>query len=685
MIKEDFNLKNVNKTIEDFVKNEKLNFCKMVVQSYEEDLSVIGQYKKPCEYFVLDSQLNPIWESNEKNSDEYYYGVSPCIDSKTIVECVSNLRFSTLSKIRQYLIENRNFFMVQEQQKKYLKYLAEYILVVMSSHFGIKVQIEEELYKELLKYLEIDKKMIAYNDEMDYMEKALEPMGHYNHQRKILTIYGCPTEKLLSFLERYYYKLKKNTDGNVVEIACEAANVKKEDDKSEIISIKEVYKKYVDLVKGRVFYSGVLLKPVFIEIMQSLHENDRIQSICINFVRSTYGTVCALDANFTNHPVLNEDKKHIIEMLQEDDTCKQTLNKNLSSILALNTEHQKISNGANEIIDNRKITRKVLEEINNYLKKSINVNQIGVSANIVTREGLMLLGQRNLSSIDEGKLYPGVNGNAEVADKNVSFYSTSVYEDYPTIRLNDDRIDFFGEIGRETYGELQQDLSKQEWICYGIIISGNMPGSDSCDSRISGNIYTEEFRRLHFNLIFEHPCEKSFEEIEESSIKAAEAFETKGLLGVSVKCAKSKRDYLWKGFLELLETSVNHKDFIEGLVTLILFLLTIKVLDFQRIVSLLMEREWQDEISLFLAVIIVIVSVRRIWKRISRALHKRRKTKSIIIYENAGYDTIGKALEEQFNNNLRKKAFSFHPAAYASLLTYVENKTYDTFYPKDRR
>ena len=326
-----------------------------------------------------------------------------------------------------------------------------------------------------------------------------------------------------------------------------------------------------------------------------------------------------------------------------------------------------------------------MEEVNKYLKKSFNVNQIGVSANIVTREGLMLLGQRNTSSIDEGKIYPGVNGNAEIADKKVSFYSTSVYEDYPTIRLNDERIDFFGEIGRETCGELLQNLSKQEWICYGIIMSGNIPESISNNSSINGNSYSEEFRRLHFNLIFEHPCEKSFEEIEESSKKAAEAFETKGLLGISVKCAKNKPDYCWKSFLELLENIVNHKDFIEGIVTLILFFLTIKVLDFQFVLALFQEREWQDDISLFLAAVIVIVSLRKLTRRISRVLHKKRKTKKIIIYENNDYESIGRALRKQFNDTSTKKGFSFHPAAYATLLTYVENKVYDTFYPKDRR
>jgi len=34
---------------------------------------------------------------------------------------------------------------------------------------------------------------------------------------------------------------------------------------------------------------------------------------------------------------------------------------------------------------------------------------------------------------------------------------------------------------------------------------------------------------------------------------------------------------------------------------------------------------------------------------------------------------------------MREKAYDFHPAGFVSLLTYIENKTFDTFYPKDRR
>lgn len=315
------------------------------------------------------------------------------------------------------------------------------------------------------------------------------------------------------------------------------------------------------------------------------------------------------------------------------------------------------------------------EAVNQYLKKCINVNQIGVSANIVTNDGLVLLGQRSRGNIDDGQLYPGVNGNSEVADRNVSFYSLSAYEDYPTIRLDSDRIDFFGEIGREAYAELNLNLPKQEWLCCGIIISGNISG-EATDSAY----YQETHRRLHFNIIFEHHADKSFQEIEALSKKATEAFETKRYLGIRVECEKSR----WKHFLNSIRKGVisivSHKDFIEAAVAIVVFLLTI---------TRAIELNLTEIIALLLSIAVIAGTCIRIYKDnifYWRLRRERRIRRIRIYYKKMSYNdvnkSVAKALHRQHNSG---QLYALHPAAYACLRVYVDNMAREAVSPKDRR
>ena len=92
------------------------------------------------------------------------------------------------------------------------------------------------------------------------------------------------------------------------------------------------------------------------------------------------------------------------------------------------------------------------KDISKYLLLSFNVNQIGISSNVKTSDGKVFFGIRNRGNIDDGSLYPSVNGNAEVYDSKVSFYNQSVYEDLPSISIQDIRLYLWGEIYREAYG-----------------------------------------------------------------------------------------------------------------------------------------------------------------------------------------------------------------------------------------
>ena len=128
-----------------------------------------------------------------------------------------------------------------------------------------------------------------------------------------------------------------------------------------------------------------------------------------------------------------------------------------------------------EIVDGENGRKKLIAEINEYLKYSYNVNQIGVSGNIISSDGNLIYSVRDDKAIDSDKIYPSVNGNVEIADKNVSLYIDSVDVDYPSLDINGYQNSFGAELCRESAAELNIPLNNNLLKCYGIIISGNIP------------------------------------------------------------------------------------------------------------------------------------------------------------------------------------------------------------------
>ena len=669
MHQDDFTLQNINSDIHNQLKEQKdLNFCKILVHAYKENMSITAKYDPPENYVSLS-------EKGLSSLNDFYYGVSPGLDPGELIRCISNLELLTADALSNYISQHGDWFMVRNTQKDYLPALARYIVICMASHFGIRIKMNSYVYNDLLCFL----KERGYSDDninaiLSYSEKwnastAIETEKLWPKE-SYLTIKGCPTDEVICFLKRYRYHHicneqaiplidKSGKEKGSVD-AWEMADNNSASEKD--IDITEVYFGHTELIGGRVFYSGVLLKPTRIEIARGIQENYKIKSLCIHFERSTYGAVCALDRNLTEHPLLDGIKSKIIEMLRNDDSQK----------LELANQIEQIENS--ELTDSETSIR-MIEAVNQYLAKCLNVNQIGVSANIVTSDGFMLLGQRSQGNIDNGHLYPGVNGNSEIADKNVSFYSLSAYEDYPTIRLDSDRIDFYGEIGREAYAELNLNLPKQEWGCCGIIISGNMPKEINDSTH-----YLENQRRLHFNIIFEHHTDKSFQEIEELSKKATEAFETKRYLGIKVECEKNR----WKHFLNTIRNSiisiVSHKDFIEAAVAIVVFLLTI---------TRAIDLNLTEIIALSLSVAVIIGTCIRIYKDniFYWRLHNERRIRHIRIYhQEMSYDDVNKNVARVLRKRGdSEKLYTFHPATYACLRVFVDSIVREAISPKDRR
>ena len=669
MLKKDFtdnNLKNINNSLSKLLKNQDLDFCKFLIHDHKEDLSVTAKYD-PLKKFC----------SISGTSSSSYYGVSPLLDREELVSCISKMEIQNENGLKEYITNHGEWFMVHCDQEEYLFPLAEYIVVCMASHFGIRIKMDQEIYQKFRSFLKEKEysdesigTMLSYSESTD-KSKPLVPEESY------LTIKGCPTKPIIEFLSKYKYRF---LDGDQAIPLNDANKGKKkssvevweimDSDSVQGIDINEIYSQHVELVSGRVFYSGVLLKPVKIQPINETQENYKIQSLCIHFERTTFGTVCAFDKNLTEHPVLKDVKTKLIEMLQKDDCAKKKLNDNIREI-----EQQEITDA--------EASAKIIAAVNDYFDECFNVNQIGVSANIITEDGLMLVGQRSSENIDANKIYPGVNGNAEVADRNVSFYSSSVYEDYPTIRLGSDRIDFFGEKGRETYGELKLNLPNQGWRCCGIVLNGNMPkGQGDAAS------YQESSRRMQLNIILENQTEKTFLEIDEMRPKAAEAFETDSYFGVRVRCEENPLRFLWKTISRGIVGIVSQKDFIEAAVAIVLFLTTISRTSLRKNGLYLEWKElgWADKLTLLLSLLLVIINLLRFLLICVQYFRKRKKTRSITIFRRTSYEVVNKKVMRILRvKKCKDELYPLHPAAAACLRYYVDDMICDAFFPKDNR
>jgi hypothetical protein len=76
MKKSDFNLNVFNEDLKEAVKNQRMNFCKILTEPYCRNITVTAEYCHRS-YVKLDGNLNVV---SAEESDDLYYGVSPHLD-----------------------------------------------------------------------------------------------------------------------------------------------------------------------------------------------------------------------------------------------------------------------------------------------------------------------------------------------------------------------------------------------------------------------------------------------------------------------------------------------------------------------------------------------------------------------------------------------------------------------------
>ena len=593
----DFSLSNFNNTMQEDVSKQALDFCKAVILSHKKISLTLNH--KPERFFSRYATLNKdLTVSYKEDFSTYYYGVSPKIDSFSVIDAISHLSFKSTECLNAYISEHCDEFMLHEDQSEYLLDVAKLILLTIASKYGVEFKDCEEL-----KFLSDS-------------ASAFSSVISCNQTGKSIFLHGCPCVDLIEQLKSYRFI---NIDG-VWQISDNG------------FAFTDIYadKANIKLLVGKVFYSGVLLKALEINKQKYNFENNGISNYQLTYERSSFATVCAFDDNYIDHPLLKESRSRLTAFFDYDDTCKLRLFEQLSKTG----------------IDDEQI----LACVNEYIKHSYNVNQIGVSSNIKTPKNEILFGLRASKNIDDGLLYPSVNGNAEVYDENVQFYSNSVYEDLPTVYLHKKRSDLLGEIAREAYGELNMVSTKESWSCHGIVISGNLPktGKESSAKR-----------RCHFNVLFENNVDETLEEIKIRYKKASESFENKNFAAIIVKYYRTRFHRLFSDSINFLRQILQSKDFIESVLLLLVAFVSIELttFSFENISSLL---------SVVFASIILLTTIIRAIQQTLRVIGNIKTTKKICVYGNMPYQALCRKISKVMK-------MKYHPVAYASLKMHIEN------------
>ena len=602
--------------IETFSSSPKLNYCRFLLPEKEGQVSLVAKYA-PC-YSPDTAQAEPfvalcvengtLTTVESRDYGAYYYGVSPAIDDSVVIEAMVKGMLTDEAGLEAFIKENSGGFMLHRNQEKYLLPCAKLFTLSIAHLFGIKVMVDTPLYDRLL----------------SYAETTMVEKGGKEGQ---LLLCGSPTEDLFRELDEYRFTY----DAAQTSWVCRADGEH---------SLRNIYKdkNNIILLKGHTFYSGALLRILYIKDDFISYGNDTVSPLQFLFERSSYATVYTFDNNYTNHPLLSSCRELLEEMYRSDDGCKRALGE-----------------------DTRTVSTRAayIDAVNRYLKNSSNVNQMGVTGNLITSDGILLIGERESGAIDAGEIYPSVNGNAEVIDPNVRFYKLFANEDYPTIALDANRIDFYGELNREAYAELSITTRSDAWQCYGFTLSGIVPPDEPKDA----TRYPFPKRRMHFNILCQQVCADTFEQIVEKQKTATEAFENRDLKGLALFYYPSRWKMFWQRLLNSCRVILENESNVMTLAAVYVFISTI-IAAAQNGSLTAMTFSLSDILSavfsLLGAVMLVVVGRKAIK---NHRFRKKHITKLHIVEK--GTEKDFSRITKYFSDH------SCHPVAYAAVLSHI--------------
>lgn len=602
----------INKYLDErFSELQNLNYCRLLLPSRGGQISVIGKYS-PCrgegegaKYVTLNRALATVESSD---LDRYYYGVSPVVDESRIVQAISQHRFRDTPGLEGFLSEHCEEFMLRCEQREYLLPCAKLFVLSIAHNFGIKLMVEGPLYQKLLAF-----------QSTTLVEAGGKPGEIF--------LCGCPTEELYAALAGSSFRKQKE---GPCWVCCPP-------DTEGAVTVQEIYSRpeNILLLHGHTFYSGALLRVLHLEEIRQSYGNDKIVPIRVHFERSSYGTVYTFDNNFTAHPLLAQCKELILRMYREDDESKRRL-------LRETAPGQKP--GA------------CMDAVNRYLSCSHNVNQLGVTGNIITADGILLVGVRDAEAIDAGELYPSVNGNAELMDRNVGFYKLSANEDYPTVDLGANRIDFYGELCREAYAELAVTMKENAWDCYGLTVSGIVPPQEEGKD----GEYPFRKRRMHFNVLCEQCSEHGFDDFLEKQKNATEAYENRDLNGIRLVYHPNRRARFLDKLSKTVRVLTGNESYIMAVVAMCVLLATLLGNVFAQ-GTLSLSFSVLDVVTYVFYILSIIMLAMMARKMVKEYRHRKKYIHKICL--------TGRRRPEGVEAYFQRR--SCHPVTYAAIMSHV--------------
>lgn len=513
----------LNKLFNKKVKNYSgVNFISLInKRSFNEDkkVSFIAKYQKEEKYYTIKG------EKKNNESDDFYYGLNPSFNFDKIADCYYDDTFYNKIALDKFIDNNSDYFMLDyKENKEIIKSLFAKTIIKMSLHYGYNIKIEDD--KDFIDEIE---------DKIDTIKKEHKEFAHYidfDGENKMVYLKGRPDPKLFVLFD-YSYEfntsiiLKRKNNNSLNDLYNKISNGPK-----------------IGLVGSNEYYSGVITRLRKIIDDEELY-NSKTDSFTLVLSRTTYATI----DSFTNNqilrlPILNEYKELI----------------NIFNKREYELEKELLDNFDKNYNDNVAI-------INDYLEKSHGPFNIAISSNIILDDGYLLFGLRSDNSIDSGEIYCSVNGQTEFADKNVDFYFKSSYADYPTLSINNDRIDFKGEISRECNAELNLPEFENDYKYFGISILGLDRRLNAKDDYL--NIEYEN-SRMHFNILASHKSKLTFKEIESKTKDAVEAFENKEFYGFNLRLYENKWTKVKSALASGFKWVFSHKTFVLNIITILL-------------------------------------------------------------------------------------------------------------------
>ena len=470
------------------------------------------------------------------SSDQQYYGLSPEVS----VSCIKKemLKKESLFSDKESVVSYANKLFAKDLWKLESVPKEESIALLIKTLLTITMHFFFDIY---------------FDSSADYRKFSEIVDGNdKNNKEKFLFLhqYECNGSTIKCRLngrlsENIINKLEESDCGFVIENKRINISFNGKKNISELYSTQNAH--FFNCT-NQDFYAGVNLR-----LTNADFPKDDTKSVgaVLKVERTTFTTICGFDGivrgdtifqqNILYHPFL-EDRLELLKIIIADERkllCK--LKCDLKSVKGYNCS---------------------IVKLNSYLNESIYPHYINVSANIETRDNVLVFSKRGKVTTDKGTLYCSANGVCEIYDKKVLFYRTSgTQADIPTIKhITNENIPFNGELSREIESELGVSNFCGGWEYYGFSVMWFLD--------------TERVESCHFNVLAQNNINDNFDDVVKSWRTSTERYECDELFGYELRLFAKKRKKIYDIIKSVMNCLLNNKDLMVFTV-----LLTSKILE----------------------------------------------------------------------------------------------------------